>query len=118
MTDHPTDGRPSCMVAALDTIRAAQKLKLQPGSKGKVREKLPELYWSLIAEAAIYAELAKAPTEVGIAAGSHMTTRDKQKRISRNKWERACEAELLHRVPRSKAEAEGASMIPVNHDGN
>ena len=78
MTTHPADARPSCMVAALDNIRAAQKLKLEPGTKNKAREQLPELYWSLMAEAAIYAELARADVSVGFAAGAHLVQRDER----------------------------------------
>ena len=78
MTTHPADARPSCMVAALDNIRAAQKLKLEPGTKNRVREPLPELYWSLMAEAAIYAELARADVSVGFAAGAHLVQRDER----------------------------------------
>lgn len=77
-TTHPADARPSCMVAALDNIRAAQKLKLEPGTKNRVREPLPELYWSLMAEAAIYAELARADVSVGFAAGAHLVQRDER----------------------------------------
>ena len=80
MTTHPADARPSCMVAALDNIRAAQKLKLEPGTKNRVREPLPELYWSLMAEAAIYAELARAEVSVGFAAGEHLVQRDERVR--------------------------------------
>lgn len=78
MTHHPADARPSCMVAALDTIRAAQKLKLEPGTKNQAREQLPELYWSLMAEAAIYAELARADVNVGLIAGGHLAARDER----------------------------------------
>lgn len=94
MTDYPIDARPSCMVAALDTLRAAQKLKLEPGKNGRVREHLPELYWSLMTEAAIYAELAKAPDVVGIAAGSHMTARDEGIRERRTRIRRDVQAKL------------------------
>lgn len=80
MTTHPADARPSCMVAALDNIRAAQKLKLEPGTKNRVREPLPELYWSLMAEAAIYAELARADVSVGLVAGEHLVQRDERVR--------------------------------------
>lgn len=85
MTDYLSDARPACMVAALDTLRAAQKLKLEPGSKTRAVEHLPELYWALVAEAAIYAELAKADAPTGIAAGSHMERRHDRIRENRRR---------------------------------
>lgn len=76
MTHHPADARPAFMVAARDRIEAAQQLKLEPGSKTRVRETLPDLYWSLIAEAAIYADLARADYATGLTAGVHLTERE------------------------------------------
>ncbi len=57
-TTDPTDARASAWICAFDTIRAAQKLKLNKHKRAV--EQLPELYWSLMAEAAIFADLGRA----------------------------------------------------------
>lgn len=129
MTTHPADARPSCMVAALDNIRAAQKLKLEPGTKNKAREQLPELYWSLMAEAAIYAELARADVSVGFAAGEHLVQRDErireQKRLfadraaQRHPHRAAADAhEAVTDAHRAVADAHAAAVKHANKGAN
>lgn len=115
MTHHPADARPSCMVAALDTLRAAQKLKLEPNSKTRVREKLPELYWSLMLEAAIYADLARADYATGIAAGTHVTQRDEQVRENRERFAEAVKHRARRGAPSYSAATRPAE--PIN-DGD
>jgi hypothetical protein len=48
-------------------LEQLQKLKLD--HKGHVLDPMPDYIWAIIAEAAIFSDLAKAPKEVGVAAG-------------------------------------------------
>lgn len=89
MTDHlpPADARASAWVAAYDTLRAAQKLKIDPET-GCHRDTLPDAYWALLAEAAIYADLGRADQTTGFLAGGHLTQRDERIRKNRHDFER------------------------------
>lgn len=83
MTNHqPVDARPSAWIGAHERIAAAQKLKLEPGSNNRVADPLPELYWATLAEAAVLADLARAPGAVGYLAGAHLAGR--AERIAEN----------------------------------
>lgn len=76
MTNHqPVDARAGAWIGAMDRIDVAQKLKMDPDSKTRVADPLPELYWATLAEAAILAELAAAPGPVGYVAGGHLADR-------------------------------------------
>jgi hypothetical protein len=62
------DGRVGAWIQAWQRLEAMQKLKKD--HKGRAVQPLPEWYWSLIAEAQICADLAKASEVVGCAAGA------------------------------------------------
>lgn len=70
MTETP-DARVAAWTCAWDAIRAAQELRQPPRQPRPLAEQslepepLPELYWAAIAEAAVYAELARADLPTG-----------------------------------------------------
>ncbi len=101
-TTDPTDARASAWICAFDTIRAAQKLKLNKHKRAV--EQLPELYWSLMAEAAIFADLARADFQTGLAAGTHLVARDARIRENRDRMSRVvAEAKAAQRHPHRAA---------------
>lgn len=81
-----TDGRVCAWMSAWKCLQQAQILKTEPKTEPgqhTVRDPLPELYWSTLAEAQIYADLAKAPDLVGLAAGDWLVEEQEQEQERR-----------------------------------
>ena len=68
----PADARASAWIGAHERIAAAQKLKLEPGSKSRLADPLPEIYWATLAEADVLARLATADQTTGFVAGGYL----------------------------------------------
>jgi hypothetical protein len=66
MTENP-DARIAAWLHAWDTIRFAQELRQSPKDLGPrvAPDPLPELYWAAVAEAAVFAEMARADMPTG-----------------------------------------------------
>lgn len=70
MTDIP-DARVAAWTCAWNSLIAAGKLRQPPKDAQRLRvapEPLPEMYWAAVAEAAIFADLARADLDVGQTA--------------------------------------------------
>lgn len=106
------DDRAAAYVGAREAIKAAQKLKVD--RKNRVVEPLPELYWALLAEAAVLADLARADMNVGLLAGGYLV--DQQRRIEENRarFAQVAKAAAEQRHPhRAAADAAVAATFAV-----
>lgn len=91
MTDQIFDDRAGAYVGAREALKAANQIKVQtqraatvdPEDGQIVVDELGDEYWSLIAEAAVLSNLARADATVGFLAGNYLV--DQQKRIKRNR---------------------------------
>lgn len=81
-----SDARSAAWLAAWERIEAATKMR--PGNPGDVNGQMRmDAKRSLLAEAAIFAELARAPMEVGFAAGEWIEQRAREERENRARFE-------------------------------
>lgn len=112
MTDQIFDDRASAYVGAREALKAATAIKVQArrdeltDSGGMAPAELGDEYWSLIAEAAVLSNLARADAAVGYLAGNY--TVDQAKRIERNKRQRIRE-DVHARIQASREAAEAVT---------
>lgn len=92
MTDQIYDDRARAYVGAREALEAANQVKARwrsvtydgtPESEARLGDALPADYWSLIAEAAVLAQLARAEAGVGMLAGNYLV--DRAERLDRKK---------------------------------
>lgn len=74
MTEIP-DGRVAAWVCAWDNLRAAREFSAEH-NRERPGVPLPEPYWAAIAEAAVFAEMARTDIAVGVAAGTLIDDRE------------------------------------------
>ncbi|OAN41143.1 hypothetical protein [Mycolicibacterium iranicum] len=114
MTNQIFDDRAAAYVGARERLKAAESLKVTERGELKcgLADPLPPLYWGLLAEAQILAELASADSSVGLIAGNYLL--DQEERIERNRGrERARRlVETLER-PAATADAPADSETPA-----
>lgn len=72
-----TDARYIAWFAAEQRLKVAHDLTQD--EDGRVRTPLPEYYWAMIAEAAVFADLARCTMDVGLAVGTYREERDREK---------------------------------------
>lgn len=83
-----SDARSAAWLAAWERLEAATKMQL--GNPGDVNGQMRmDAKRSVLAEASILAELAKAPMEVGFAAGEWIEQRARDERKTREDFEQA-----------------------------
>lgn len=89
MTHQIFDDRAAAYVGARERLKAADRVKLEhqrdvvAGRASTDPDELPAAYWSLIAEAAVLAQLARVDASVGLLAGGYLV--DQQERIRKNR---------------------------------
>lgn len=96
MTDQIWDDRASAYVGAREALKAAQRIKVQarrdaiadPENGGFHPIELSDEYWSLLDEASILAQLARADISVGLLAGNYLVDQEQRIRRNRNKQRR------------------------------
>lgn len=81
------DGRSAAWISAWKLLEAAHKVKSHIGIGQVSAAPLPELYWSLVAEAQVYSDLAKATESVGFLAGEWFQAEHEQELESRRMTE-------------------------------
>lgn len=93
MTDQIYDDRAAAYVGAREALKAANQIKSRYRStvydgtpESEIVDGLPADYWSLMAEAGVLAQLARADVSVGLLAGNYLV--DQNERIHRNKRRR------------------------------
>lgn len=84
------DLRANAWMGAWDRIESAQKLKAHLTKTARKRvapEALPEIYWSMMVEAQILADLARADQDTGNDVGAIIVARDQRARAERERFE-------------------------------
>lgn len=68
MTEIPGDGRVAAFVCAWNALQSAGDIRNQVAERQGGDAPLPDVYWAAVAEAAVFADLARADMHTGITA--------------------------------------------------